>query len=181
MEYSMKMKKLSLSLVSVVMLVCGLHAWSQATTGSVSGHVTDPAGNVVNGARVTILDLDTGIATSATTNHDGEFIENALPPDHYSISVESSGFATASVPAFALNIDQKARFNIAMKVGVVSTNVEVTDSAPVLQLQGAETGQVIGSREITDLPLEGRNFTSLMLLVPGVGNGGGGNNLNLSV
>jgi len=59
--------------------------------------------------------------------------------------------------------------------------VEVTESAPVLQVQGAETGQVIGTREITDLPLEGRNFTSLMLLIPGVATGGGGNNLNLSV
>ena len=61
------------------------------------------------------------------------------------------------------------------------TNVEVSGAAPILQLQGAETGQVIGTREITDLPLEGRNFTGLMLLVPGVGNGGGGNNLNISV
>jgi len=61
-----------------------------------------------------------------------------------------------------------------MKVGAVSTNVVVNDSAPVLQLQGAETGQVIGTREIEDLPLDGRNFTSLMLLVPGVGSGGGG-------
>ncbi len=119
--------------------------------------------------------------TLAVTNQDGEFTQTALPPAHYTLKVESTGFAAAAVPAFELSIDQKARFNIPMKVGAVSSSVVVNDSAPVLQLQGAETGQVIGSREIEDLPLEGRSFTGLMKLVPGVGDGGGGNNLNLSV
>ncbi|HTB96336.1 MAG TPA: TonB-dependent receptor [Terracidiphilus sp.] len=168
-------------LVSIVILIGGLHAWSQATTGSISGHISDPAGNAVPGAQVSVRDVDTGIVTKATTNEVGEFTESALPPNHYSLAVEATGFETSSVPAFTLDIDQRARFNIALKVGAVNTNVVVTDSAPIIQLQGAETGQVIGTKEITELPLEGRNFTGLMLLIPGVGNGGGGNNLNLSV
>jgi hypothetical protein len=174
-------RKLSVSLLLVVLLAGGLQAWSQATTGSVSGRVADPQGNVLPGAQVTIRDVETGIVTNAVTNQDGEFIQTALPPGHYTISVELSGFAISTIPAFELNIDQKARFNIPMKVGAVTTSVVVTDSAPVLQLQGAETGQVIGTREITDLPLEGRNIASLMKLAPGVSDGGGGNNLNISV
>jgi outer membrane receptor protein involved in Fe transport len=181
MEYSMAMKKLSVILLPVVILAGGLQVWAQATTGSISGRVADPAGNVVQGAHVSIRDVDTGINTTATTNDAGEFIQTALPPNHYTISVDMSGFATATVPAFKLNIDQRARFNIPMSVGAVTSDVVVNDSAPILQLQGPETGQVISTREIEDLPLQGRDFAGLMLLVPGVGSGGGGNNLNLSV
>jgi Carboxypeptidase regulatory-like domain/TonB-dependent Receptor Plug Domain len=174
-------KKLIVSLLPVLLLAGGVQAWSQATTGSISGHVSDSGGNVLAGAHIAIIDVGTGIVTTATTNDAGEFTELALPPHRYTISVESPGFETASVPAFELNIDQRARFSITMKVGAVTSNVEVNGSAPILQLQGAETGQVIGTREIEDLPLESRNFLGLMLLVPGVAQGGGGNNVNLSV
>ena len=153
----------------------------QATTGSVSGRVVDPTGSVVHGAQISIKDVDTGIITTATTDSSGEFTGTALPPNHYTIIVEAGGFATATVPSFELQIDQKARFNISLKVGSASTDIVVTDSAPEMQVQGAETGQVIGAKEIEDLPLEGRDFSGLLLLVPGVVTGGGGNNLNLSV
>ena len=177
----MGMRKLSTSLLPLLFLAGGVQAWTQATTGSISGRIADPQGSVVAGAEVTIRDVETGIVATVMTNQDGEFIQTALPPDHYTISVQMAGFETATVPAFELTIDQKARFSVSLKVGAVTSNVVVRDSAPVLQLQGAETGQVIGSREIEDLPLEGRSFTGLMKLVPGVGDGGGGNNLNLSV
>jgi Carboxypeptidase regulatory-like domain/TonB dependent receptor/TonB-dependent Receptor Plug Domain len=177
----MAMRKVIVSLLPVLLLAGGLHAWAQATTGSVSGRVADPQGSVVPGAHVSVTDVDTGIVSTAMTDHSGEFDLTALPPGHYTVSVEMKDFSTATVPAFELNIDQKARFNISMKVGAVTAEVVVNDSAPILQVQGAETGQVIGAREIEDLPLDGRNFASLMLLVPGVGSGGGGNNLNLSV
>jgi hypothetical protein len=158
-----------------------LQAFGQATTGSISGRVADSSGSVVLGAHVSIKDVDTGVITTARTNSSGEFNQTALPPNHYTITVEATGFATASISAFELQIDQKARFNISVKVGAASTNVEITDSAPILQLQGAETGQVIGAREISELPLEGRDFSGLLLLIPGVVSGSGGNNLNLSV
>ncbi|MGD0732788.1 MAG: TonB-dependent receptor [Terracidiphilus sp.] len=169
------------ALLLVVPCLLAVPAFGQATTGSISGRVSDPAGRVVPGAQVSIRDVDTGIVTTASTNGAGEFIETALPPGHYTITIETAGFDTADIPAFELNIDQKARFEVPLKVGAVSSSVVVNDSAPILQVQGAETGEVIGTKEITELPLEGRNFTSLMLLVPGVNTGGGGNNLNLSV
>ena len=177
----MTMRKLSAILLPLMLISGGLHAWAQATTGSISGRVADPAGNVVQGVQVVIRDLNTGIVTTATTNEAGEFTQSALPPHRYTITVEAPGLSKATIPAFELNIDQRARFNIPMKVGAVTSDVVVTGSAPVLQLQGAETGQVISTREIEDLPLEGRSFTGLMKLIPGVGDGGGGNNLNLSV
>ncbi|MGD0521655.1 MAG: carboxypeptidase-like regulatory domain-containing protein [Terracidiphilus sp.] len=171
----------TLALLLLAPCLFAIPAYGQATTGSVSGRVSDSGGNIVQGAQVSIRDVDKGIVTTATTKGSGEFIETALPPDHYTITVESAGFEKATVPEFELHIDQKAYFIIPLKVGAVTASVEVTGSAPILQLQGAETGEVIGTREITDLPLEGRNFTNLMLLVPGVNTGGGGNNVNLSV
>jgi hypothetical protein len=177
----MKLRKLILSLLPVLLLAGGLKAWSQATTGSISGRVSDSSDKVIPGAQVSVQDVDTGVISTAMTNQTGEFILTALPPDHYKVIIEMTGFESATVPPFDLHIDQKAHFAVQLKVGAVSTNVEVTGSIPILQLQGAETGEVIGAREIEDLPLEGRNFTGLMLLVPGVGTGGGGNNLNLSV
>jgi hypothetical protein len=183
-QVAMNKIRISASLRTLLILapcLFAIPALGQATTGSVSGRVTDAAGNVVQGAHVSIVDVDTGIVTKAATNGSGEFIETALPPGHYTITVELTGFEKADVPAFELHIDQKARFNIPLKVGAVTTSVQVTGSAPILQVQGAETGEVIGTREITDLPLEGRNFTSLMQLVPGVNQGGGWGNVDLSV
>ena len=169
-------------LASLPVLVATM-ALSQATTGSISGHVADPSGSAVLGAKVSIVNADNGLVTTAETDRSGEFTANALPPDHYTITVEKDGFSTANIPAFKLDIDQKARLNIPLKVGSVSAEVTVSDAAPVLQLQGAETGEVIGSREVADLPTYGRDFTSLMYLVPGVVSGtrGANSNLNLSV
>ena len=128
----MAMRKVIVGLLPLIVLAGSIQAWAQATTGSISGRVADPQGSVVQGAHISIQDVDTGVITTAVTNQSGEFIVTALPPDHYTIIVESAGFDTSNVPAFALDIDQKARFNIPMKVGAVSTNVVVKDSAPVL-------------------------------------------------
>lgn len=165
----------------VTVLLWQASAFGQATTGSISGRVVDPSGASVGGATVVIINTDDGIKTTARTGEEGEFTETALPPNHYQITIEKQGFSSATTEKFKLDIDQRARFNIKLAVGTVTTDVLVSDSAPVLQLQGADTGQVIGSREIQDLPLLGRDFAGLMLLVPGVVSGSGGNNLNLSV
>jgi len=152
-------------------ICCSPAMWGQATTGTISGHVTEQAGNVVARAQISVQNLDKGLITTATTDNSGDFTLPAMPPDHYKIVIEKSGFATATVPAFRLDIDQRANFNVPLKVGEVSMTVTVTDSAPVLQTQGAETGEVIGSREIADLPTLGRDFSTLLFLVPGVVSG----------
>jgi hypothetical protein len=173
-----------LAVLTISVLTLGLlpsAIWGQATTGSIAGRVTDPSGSVVSGAHVSIQSQETGILTEATTNDSGEFYLPAMPPNHYKIVIEANGFTTVTEKVFELQIDQKARFNVGLKVGAATTNVVVTDSAPVLQTQGAETGQVVGEREIQDLPLANRDISGLLLLVPGVVTGSGGNNLNLSV
>ena len=85
-ECSKVMRKLSVRLLFVMLLAGGVLAWSQATTGSISGHVTDPAGSVLQGAQIAVHDVDTGIVTTATTDQSGEFTLTALPPGHYTIT-----------------------------------------------------------------------------------------------
>ncbi|HZL28998.1 MAG TPA: carboxypeptidase regulatory-like domain-containing protein [Acidobacteriaceae bacterium] len=172
------LKALSLLFVSTVFAATAL---GQATTGSISGHVVDASGRVVQGASISVQNVDKGLVATASTDNSGDFTLPAMPPDHYRIVIEKSGFASASVPPFKLDIDQRANFNIPLKVGEVSTSVTVSDEAPVLQTQGAETGEVIGSREIADLPTLGRNFSTLLFLVPGVVSGTKGANTNLDV
>jgi len=176
----MARRKFLFGLLSAAILV-GVQAWTQATTGSISGRVTDSADRVVVGAKISIQAVETGLITATATNSSGEFIETAMPPNLYTISIEAGGFETATIPQFKLDIDQKARFNISLRVGAPTTSVVVSDSAPVLQVQGGETGQVIGTAEIEDLPSEGRGIQQLMELIPGVNGGGGFGNLDLSV
>jgi len=156
-------------------------AWGQATSGSISARIIDPSGSAVAGARVSIQSIDTGIITTETTDNSGEVTASALPPSIYKVVIEKSGFATQTTPPFKLDIDQRARFTINLKLESATATVTVTSSAPILQLQGGETGQVIGAKEIEDLPTLGRDFTTLLLLIPGVAPGGGGNNLSISV
>jgi hypothetical protein len=156
-------------------------AWGQATSGSISARIADPSGIAVAGAQISIQSVDTGIVTAEITDNAGEFTANALPPGSYKVIIEKTGFATETIPPFRLDIDQKAHFNLNLRLESVSTTFTVTGSAPILQSQGAETGQVIGAREIEDLPTLGRDFTTLLLLVPGVAPGDGGNNLSISV
>lgn len=173
-------------LLSVLLFVVSAASLSvpcsaQATSGSVSGVISDSTGAVVPKADVTAHAVATGVDRHVAAGDAGEYTISALPPGVYTLSAQGPGFRPASAKAFQLNIDQKARIDLTLQVGASSDTVTVTDAAPVLQTQGAETGGVIGSRELQDLPLINRDFTDLMLLIPGVVRAGGGNQLNLSV
>jgi outer membrane receptor protein involved in Fe transport len=172
--------------VAIMTLILGVGTGrlaAQSTTGSIGGRVADSAGAVIPGADVTITNVEKGIRTIVQTNRAGEYDALALPPGMYSVSISKTGFKVENVAVLKLDIDQRARIDVKLSAGNVDQTVSVTDSEPLLQLQGAETGQVIGQQMIVDLPLEGRDFLNLALLVPGVmpGGGGSGQNNNLSI
>ena len=174
------------SLLKVCGLLCAMFFMShgvlaQATTGSFAGRVTDPTGAVVLGAHVTATNQDTGAVYATETNSSGDYVILNVPPGIYSVSATKSGFETASTKGITLVIDQKAGMDFALVVGAVSVVATVTAEAPLLQTQSVETGEVIESKQILDLPLLGRNFLDLARLTSGVSSGSGGNTLNLSV
>ena len=127
------------------------------------------------------LNQATGVSYTNQSNRDGGFEVQRVPPGAYTVTVAQHGFETAVAKNLGLVIDQKLEVNFELKVGATSTVETVTSEAPLLQTESVETGTVIESRQILDLPLLGRNFLQLPLLAPGVINGEGGNTLNLSV
>jgi hypothetical protein len=168
-------------LAVVVIFAGGLAASAQATTGSIGGRVADPQGGLIPHAKVDLLAIETGVVTHLESDAAGNYLGLALPPGHYTVTVRSAGFKTTATSPFELQIDQKLRIDVTLNVGAVTETVSVTDVQPLYQAQSPETGQVIGAADIESLPLEGRDFIGLMLLVPGVTSGSGGNNVNLSV
>jgi hypothetical protein len=157
-------------------------AGAQATSGSIVGHVTDPTGALIIDAGVTATNLDTHIAFHGRTDHLGTYDLLHVAPGSYAITASHAGFTTESVPSATVTIDQQLLQDFTLKPGAVETVTTVTTAPTLLQTQTAETGTVIGTADILDLPLEGRQFTDLTTLVPGVMPVGGSiNSYNYSV
>jgi Carboxypeptidase regulatory-like domain len=157
-----------LSLVWLAFLLCALGARAQVDTGTILGTVTDSTGaNVVN-ARVTITNQATSAPLTATTKEDGRFEFTPLPIGTYSVVVEAGGFKKAIVQSVHLDIQQQALVNVMLQPGSVSENVEVTAAPELMQTESSSVGQVIDEQSIVSLPLNGRDYTMLVLVTPGV-------------
>jgi hypothetical protein len=155
---------------------------AQATTGQVAGQVTDATGAVVRAVNITLVDQEKGVTFTGVTDGAGTYTVLNVPPGIYTVTADASGFATAKYTGVVVAIDQHLSLNFKLTVGGVSASVEVSDAPPVLQSQTAEVGTVISGDAISGLPLLGRNFYDLTLLVPGVATVGGSiNSFALSV
>ncbi|HKR26755.1 MAG TPA: carboxypeptidase regulatory-like domain-containing protein [Acidobacteriaceae bacterium] len=143
-------------------------AFAQVDEGSITGTVTDTSGAVVPNAQVTLLNTDQGITVQTTTGPSGSYTFSPVRAGHYTITVTAQGFAKTTQTDLTLNVAQVLQANIQLKVGSASETVRVTEAPPLLQTQEASTGQVIGSEEVPNLPLNGRNFTFLAQLGAGM-------------
>jgi hypothetical protein len=155
-------------LVLFVIQMCTHFAAAQATTGSIYGQIADPSKAVIVDANVTAVNDATGVTYSGKSDGQGNYIVLNLPPGIYGVSVQKDGFDTASIKSVHIVIDQKQLLNFELKVGAVSTVETVTTAPTMLQTETAETGTVIETQDILDLPLDGRNFFNLTTLMPGV-------------
>ena len=142
-------------------------ARAQNVFGSIFGTVTDPSGSAVANAKVTIRDLNKGTATETTTNETGNFSKGQLIPGTYRVLIEAAGFARIESSDLIVQVDAAARFDAAMQVGDVSTQVEVTAAAPLLQSDRADVAQTLTATQINELPNIGRNLQAFELLNPG--------------
>ena len=157
------------SLILTVAIVVGtlpLHA--QVDTGSITGTVTDPSGAVINAAKVTLTNEGTGVSLSVNTGSDGSYTFSPVRIGSYKIEASAQGFKTVSQSNVVVNVSANVLVNLKLPTGSVSETVEVTTSVPVLQTQDASVGQVMDSRNVNNLPLNGRNFTFLAQLSAGV-------------
>ena len=143
-------------------------ARSQDATGRVIGNVLDQQGGLVPDARVTVTNTATGIAHSTNTNKDGYFEVLDLPIGSYNVTVEHEGFNKAVTQQQKLQINQSLRFDITLKVGTTSQTVTVEAQVTGVETVSPTLGQSVTSRQLVNLPLNGRDVLDLALLQPGV-------------
>lgn len=142
-------------------------AAAQTITGAFTGTLSDQSGAVVPNAKVTATNTGTNVSYTAQSNDAGVYSLLFLPVGNYNMSAEVKGFKKATTGPFGLQVNQTARVDFKLEVGETSQSVEVTTAAPVLQTESTQTGESLQSKQLTELPLKGRNFVSLTLLVPG--------------
>jgi hypothetical protein len=146
---------------------------AQEITGNISGTVTDPSGSVIPSANVTATNTGTGVARTTQSTSAGVFFLNNLPVGNYKLSIESTGFKRYEASNIRLDVNDRLNFSIKMEIGAVSEAVEVSAASVQLQTETAEVSNLIGAAQTQALPLNGRVFSQLVELVPGVVSDGG--------
>ena len=163
-------KKLGLQALLLLLsigLFVGVHAQS-STAGNIAGTVRDQNGGALPNVEVTIVDEKTGASRTAKTNDDGFYSAPGLPAGIYTISAAPSGFKKTIASGQQLHVSQNLTINLDLQVGQVTEIVTVTtDQAPV-ELRSGEVSSLITEKQVTELPLNGRNYAQLALMVPGV-------------
>lgn len=147
----------------------------QTERGAIVGTITDSQGAVVSSATVTVTSLSTNASQTYKTNSEGLYEAPFLMPGEYKVSATASGFSTSFNNNVTVNVGARVRVDLALQTGNVSAQVEVTDSAPLVQTETATIGQVITTRQLTELPSSERNIYSFLLLDSTVNAGPSGN------
>src|ERR1700688_623629 len=147
-----------------------LHAQSQAFTATLSGTVSDSAGALVSGVKLTLNDREQGITRTYTTDSSGEYVFSQLPPAVYSLQVAAQGFVTYQQDGISLAAGQTAQQPLTLRVGSVSERVEVVSEATLLNADNANISSDISARQVVELPLNLRNVYGLAFLNSSVSN-----------
>ncbi len=162
------------STLSSVVAVCLLvvlsvmpAAWGQATT-SLRGTITDPSGAAIPNATVRLINVDTNLARSVSSDAEGSYVFSSVSPGNYKVAVEVAGFARYEQSGVQLLVNLPATLNVKMKIGQAQETVTVTEQAPVLNTTDASEGNTMGQLQLTQLPIEARDIVQLLSLQPGV-------------
>ena len=157
---------MALALTCALVLSHGI-ASAQVSTASINGTVRDSSGAVIPEAELTLENVETGISRRAVSNSVGNYALLNLTPGIYTLQVGKEGFRTGAIAPFTLDVNQTATFDLTLEVGAVTETVTVEAIGAQVQSSTSELGTVVGQQQVTDLPLNGRNFTQLMVLTPG--------------
>jgi hypothetical protein len=159
---------LALVVGAFVLFLTSLPLHAQVDTGAILGTVTDASGADIHGATVTMTNEGTNATLSTTSGNDGGYKFTPLPIGQYTVTVTFQGFTTTTQRHITVNVGAEVVANFTLKPGAVNETIEVASTTPVLETQDASVGQVMDSRNVDNLPLNGRNFTFLAQLSAGV-------------
>ena len=166
-------RRMRFTLVAFALFLLSLGAsglFAQTDTGNIAGTVTDATGAVIPGANVLATNTDNGLKLSAVSNGTGEFTILAVPRGNYSVTASAKGFQSQSA-SITVVVTSTQTVTFQLSAAGASTTVEVTGATPLVDTSDATIGATIEGKQVTDLPLNGRNFTQLALLTPGVTRG----------
>ncbi|MGC2182916.1 MAG: carboxypeptidase regulatory-like domain-containing protein [Terriglobales bacterium] len=141
---------------------------AQGYFGTVSGELSDATGAMVQGAKVVLTDQQKGFTFNTTSDSSGRYLFRSIPPGVYAVSAQIEGFEKATSAKFKVDVNENATTNLSLKVAGASQTVQVAAEARGIEIEDAETGQVVNRRFINDLPLIDRNVITLTSLAPGV-------------
>jgi carboxypeptidase family protein/TonB-dependent receptor-like protein len=153
---------------SAIVLICSGAAHAQAVTGTLLGNITDQGGLAMPGASVTITETSTNISFTATTNEAGLYTFPSLKDGTYRVVAELAGFKKVIRDGIIVSVNTTQRVDLRMEVGALEESITVVGQSPVLQTDRTDTGRIIESKMVTELPLTfNRNFQSILITVPG--------------
>jgi len=160
--------KIVRNVLAFVVLASFLSLSAQQITGNIRGTVTDPSGAVIRGATVTATQAETGLSRATTTDRDGNYVLLELPVGHYRLQVAAKGFQEHVQDGITLNVNETASVSPRLAVGSEQQQVRVSADAELIEPTVTSMGKVVEQQELEGLPLNGRNFSQLGLLQPGV-------------
>ena len=160
-----------------VLLVC-LPAFPQLNLGSIAGTVTDASGAVIVGAKVTVTDVQRGVARTLTTDTAGQYSAPSLTPGDYSVSATFTGFQTLTRTGITVGVGQAVRADLVMTVGAASQTVTVTEAVPIINVSNEVLSSTVEDTQLSQLPINGHLYTKVLDFQPGVHGNPGGNTPN---
>jgi hypothetical protein len=143
-------------------------AQGQFETASVLGFVHDSTGAAIPGAKVTLINIATGLETTVTTDSQGQYEFTSVRIGDYKVKSSSPGFSETLTEPFTVQVNARQRVDVSLKPGAANVTVTITGAAALLNTEDSERGQIISSRDVNNLPLNGRAYADLALLTPGV-------------
>jgi hypothetical protein len=165
-------------IICLLALLWPTQAAAQAVSGTILGSATDANGAALAGVKITFTHTQTGLTRVVTSETSGEYVAPNLPPGLYTITAEQPGFKKLQLGNVQLNVDQKAVVDLKMDVGATTESVTIEGATPLVQTQSSDLSGTINERQITNLPLNGRNFVQLTRTLPGVQRGIPGANID---
>jgi hypothetical protein len=154
-------------MAAALLMLPGLSAWAQFESASVLGYARDTSGAALANATVTLTNTATGISQTKTTDGEGKYEFPSVQIGNYQMVAEAQGFDKARTETFTVLTNARQRVDVTLKAGSVSEEVTVTSAAALLDTETSSHSTVIGTRQVEDLPLNGRSYADLVLLVPG--------------
>ena len=153
---------------AVLLAILPAATLAQFETATVLGTVRDPTGAVLVGSKITLENVKTGVHSAALSNESGNFDFIAVQIGTYRIKAEAAGFKTGLSSDFTVAVSSRQRVDMTLEVGDVTQSVAVKDNVAILETDSSDRGQVINNATVVNLPLNGRNYSDLALLAPGV-------------